>query len=96
MGGGVSDVSIFEMKATTSDTHLGGEGFDIRNVDFFVQDVERKNRKKDLTGNHRAIRRLRAQCERAKRTLSSSTQATIEIDPLFDGIDFTLGYESSV
>merc|ERR1711912_110928 len=57
--------------------------------DFCMQDFKRKNRGKDLAGNNRAIRRLRTQCERAKRTLSSSTQATIEIDSLFDGIDYT-------
>merc|ERR1711861_38361 len=63
--------------------------FDNRIVDFCIQDFKRKNRGKDLTGNQRALRRLRTQCERAKRTLSSSTQATIEIDSLFDGIDFS-------
>eukprot|EP00397_Hematodinium_sp_SG-2012_P025695 GEMP01026864.1.p1 GENE.GEMP01026864.1~~GEMP01026864.1.p1 ORF type:complete len:648 (-),score=168.04 GEMP01026864.1:336-2279(-) len=96
MGGGTFDVSllsiedgIFEVKATAGDTHLGGEDFDNRVVDFCKQDFKRKNRGKDLEGNHRAIRRLRTQCERAKRTLSSSTQATIEIDSLFDGIDYT-------
>merc|ERR1712078_505236 len=71
------------------DTHLGGEDFDNRIVDFCIQDFKRKNRGKDLMGNQRALRRLRTQCERAKRTLSSSTQATIEIDSLFDGIDFS-------
>merc|ERR1711871_1847637 len=96
MGGGTFDVSIltiedgiFEVKATAGDTHLGGEDFDNRIVDFCMQDFKRKNRGKDLAGNNRAIRRLRTQCERAKRTLSSSTQATIEIDSLFDGIDFS-------
>jgi heat shock protein 1/8 len=96
MGGGTFDVSlltiedgIFEVKATAGDTHLGGEDFDNRVVDFCMQDFKRKNRGKDLAGNNRAIRRLRTQCERAKRTLSSSTQATIEIDSLFDGIDYT-------
>merc|ERR1711904_439699 len=96
MGGGTFDVSlltiedgIFEVKATAGDTHLGGEDFDNRIVDFCIQDFKRKNRGKDLTGNQRALRRLRTQCERAKRTLSSSTQATIEIDSLFDGIDFS-------
>lgn len=96
MGGGTFDVSlltiedgIFEVKATAGDTHLGGEDFDNRIVDFCVQDFKRKNRGKDLTGNQRALRRLRTQCERAKRTLSSSTQATIEIDSLFEGIDFS-------
>jgi L1 cell adhesion molecule like protein len=96
MGGGTFDVSlltiedgIFEVKATAGDTHLGGEDFDNRIVDFCMQDFKRKNRGKTLDGNQRALRRLRTQCERAKRTLSSSTQATIEIDSLFDGIDFS-------
>merc|ERR1711920_477896 len=95
MGGGTFDVSlltiedgIFEVKATAGDTHLGGEDFDNRIVDFCMQDFKRKNRGKDLASNQRALRRLRTQCERAKRTLSSSTQATIEIDSLFDGIDY--------
>merc|ERR1712063_64996 len=96
LGGGTFDVSlltiedgIFEVKATAGDTHLGGEDFDNRIVDFCMQDFKRKNRGKDLSGNPRSLRRLRTQCERAKRTLSSSTQATIEIDSLFDGIDFS-------
>merc|ERR1719482_58247 len=96
MGGGTFDVSlltiedgIFEVKATAGDTHLGGEDFDNRMVDFCMQDFKRKNRGADLAGNHRALRRLRTQCERAKRTLSSSTQATIEIDSLFDGMDYS-------
>merc|ERR1711937_352557 len=84
---GIED-GIFEVKSTAGDTHLGGEDFDNRLVDFCCQDFKRKNRGKDLAGNQRAIRRLRTQCERAKRTLSSSTQATIEIDSLFDGIDY--------
>merc|ERR1712100_731959 len=96
MGGGTFDVSIltiedgiFEVKATAGDTHLGGEDFDNRIVDFCIQDFKRKNRGQDLSGNQRALRRLRTQCERAKRTLSSSTQATIEIDSLFEGIDYS-------
>jgi len=96
MGGGTFDVSlltiedgIFEVKATAGDTHLGGEDFDNRLLDFCVQDFKRKNRGKDPTGNQRALRRLRTQCERAKRTLSSSTNATIEIDSLFDGVDYS-------
>merc|ERR1739848_904554 len=95
LGGGTFDVSvlsiedgIFEVKSTNGDTHFGGEDFDNKLVDFCCQDFKRKNRGKDLAGNQRAIRRLRTQCERAKRTLSSSTQATIEIDSLFDGIDY--------
>jgi len=96
LGGGTFDVSlltieegIFEVKATAGDTHLGGEDFDNRLVEFCCSDFKRKNRGKDLQGNQRALRRLRTQCERAKRTLSSSTQATIEIDSLFEGIDFS-------
>ncbi|KAL8021336.1 Heat shock 70 kDa protein [Plasmopara halstedii] len=94
LGGGTFDVSllsieegIFEVKATAGDTHLGGEDFDNRLVDHFVQEFKRKHRK-DLSQNQRALRRLRTACERAKRTLSSSAQAYIEIDSLFDGIDF--------
>jgi len=95
MGGGTFDVSlltiedgIFEVKSTAGDTHLGGEDFDNRLVDFCMQDFKRKNRGKDMAGNHRAIRRLRTQCERAKRTLSSSTTAQIVVDSLFEGIDY--------
>merc|ERR1711933_423122 len=79
MGGGTFDVSlltiedgIFEVKATAGDTHLGGEDFDNRMVDFCIQDFKRKNCGQDISGNQRALRRLRTQCERAKRTLSSS------------------------
>jgi L1 cell adhesion molecule like protein len=94
LGGGTFDVSlltieegIFEVKATAGDTHLGGEDFDNRLVTFFAQEFKRKN-KKDISGNARALRRLRTACERAKRTLSSAAQTTIEIDSLFEGIDF--------
>jgi len=94
LGGGTFDVSlltieegIFEVKATAGDTHLGGEDFDNRLVNHFVQEFKRKN-KKDLSSNARALRRLRTACERAKRTLSSAAQTSIEIDSLFDGIDF--------
>ena len=75
------------MKATAGDTHLGGEDFDNRMVNHFVTEFKRKN-KKDITGNARSMRRLRTACERAKRTLSSSTQTSIEIDSLFEGVDF--------
>merc|ERR1712027_12273 len=68
-------------------THLGGEDFDNELVNHFVTEFKRKN-KKDMTGNKRSMRRLRTTCERAKRTLSSSTQASVEIDSLFDGHDF--------
>lgn len=94
LGGGTFDVSlltiddgIFEVKATAGDTHLGGEDFDNRMVEFFTQEFKRKARK-DISSNPRALRRLRTACERAKRTLSSSTQAYLEIDSLFDGVDF--------
>jgi len=94
LGGGTFDVSIlsiddgiFEVKATAGDTHLGGEDFDNRMVDHFTKEFLRKH-KKDLTKNKRALRRLRTACERAKRTLSASAQASVEIDSLFEGVDF--------
>jgi len=94
LGGGTFDVSIlsieggiFEVKSTAGDTHLGGEDFDNRMVDHFVNEFKRKH-KKDISSNKRALRRLRTACERAKRTLSASAQANIEIDSLFEGIDF--------
>ena len=94
LGGGTFDVSIlsidegiFEVKSTAGDTHLGGEDFDNRMVDHFVQEFKRKH-KKDISGNKRALRRLRSACERAKRTLSSAAQANIEIDSLFEGMDY--------
>nr|QNF22888.1 putative heat shock protein isoform 3 [Lycosa tarantula] len=95
LGGGTFDVSvlnidegsIFEVKATAGDTHLGGEDFDSRLVNYFADEFQRKF-KKDLRRNPRAVRRLRTAAERAKRTLSSSTEASIEIDALFEGMDF--------
>ncbi|KAL4328444.1 hypothetical protein HN51_026717 [Arachis hypogaea] len=94
LGGGTFDVSlltieegIFEVKATAGDTHLGGEDFDNRLVNHFAAEFKRKH-KKDISTNARALRRLRTACERAKRTLSSTAQTTIEIDSLFEGIDF--------
>jgi len=94
LGGGTFDVSVlaidegmFEVKSTAGDTHLGGEDFDNRLVDHFVSEFKRKH-KKDLTSSKRALRRLRTACERAKRTLSVSAQANVEIDSLFEGADF--------
>jgi L1 cell adhesion molecule like protein len=94
LGGGTFDVSllsidegVFEVKATAGDTHLGGEDFDQRMMDHFVKEFKRQH-KLDLTQSDRAVRRLRTACERAKRTLSSSTKANIEIDSLYEGIDF--------
>ncbi|GAV03608.1 HSP70-13 [Ramazzottius varieornatus] len=95
LGGGTFDVSIltvsegsmFEVRSTAGDTHLGGEDFDNRMVNYFVEEFQRKF-KKDLKSNARALRRLRTACERAKRTLSSSTEASVEIDSLHEGVDF--------
>ena len=94
LGGGTFDVSlltidegIFEVKATAGDTHLGGEDFDSRLVKHFIQEFKRKT-KVDITSNNRALRRMRTACERAKRTLSSTTVANIEIDSLAEGHDF--------
>merc|ERR1712117_608963 len=94
LGGGTFDVSvltiedgIFEVKSTSGDTHLGGEDFDNRMVNHFMTEFKRKH-KRDIAGNKRAVRRLRTACERAKRTLSASAQASIEIDSLYEGIDF--------
>lgn len=81
------DEGIFEVRATAGDTHLGGEDFDNRLVEHFTAEFKRKH-KNDISGNPRAIRRLRTACERAKRTLSSATQASIEIDSLYEGEDF--------
>ncbi|TKC45247.1 hypothetical protein EI555_000905 [Monodon monoceros] len=93
-GGATFDVSVLtiedgisEVKSTAGDTHLGGEDFDNRMVNHFIAEFKRKH-KKDIGENKRAVRRLRTACERAKRTLSSSTQATIEIDSLCEGINF--------
>lgn len=95
LGGGTFDVSIlsidegslFEVKSTAGDTHLGGEDFDNRLVNHFAEEFKRKH-KRDLKDNTRGLRRLRTACERAKRTLSSSTEASLEIDALHEGIDF--------
>ena len=93
-GGGTFDVSlltiedgVFEVKATAGDTHLGGEDFDSRLVEYFCDEFKKKY-KKDLRDNKKSLRRLRTSCERAKRTLSSSSTAVIECDSLYEGIDF--------
>ena len=93
-GGGTHDVTllsvedgIFEVKATAGDSHLGGEDLDNILVDHFTKEFKRKS-KKDLTGNPKALRRLRTACEKAKRNLSSSTQSSVELDSLHDGEDF--------
>ncbi|KAH7672973.1 heat shock protein 70, partial [Aphelenchoides avenae] len=95
LGGGTFDVSIlsiaegslFEVKSTAGDTHLGGEDFDDRLLQHFLTEFKRKHGR-EIKNNPRAIRRLRTACERAKRTLSSSASAIVEVDSLYDGIDF--------
>jgi len=89
LGGGTLDVSLltieqglFQVKATSGDTHLGGEDFDNRLVNFCKKEFESKNKKSNIIWKPRSIKRLSAACERAKRTLSSATQATIELDSL--------------
>ena len=94
LGGGTFDVSllniddgIFEVRATAGDTHLGGEDFDNLLMQHFMAEFKRKH-KVDISENKRSMRRLKTACEKAKRTLSSSSTANVEIDSLFDGIDF--------
>ncbi|KEG08435.1 heat shock 70 kDa protein [Trypanosoma grayi] len=93
LGGGTFDVTlltiesgVFEVKATAGDTHLGGEDFDNRLVDYFATEFKTRFGK-DVRGNARAVRRLRSACERVKRTLSSSANASVEIDALYEGCD---------
>ena len=95
-GGGTHDLSVltledgvFEVRATAGDTHLGGEDFDNSLVAFCSEEFKKKT-KIDLAGNARALRRLRTACERAKRTLSSATQTTVEVDSLAEGEDFSV------
>ena len=94
IGGGTFDVSllsiddgVFEVRATAGDTHLGGEDFDNRLMSHFISEFKRKS-KQDISSNKRSMRRLRTAVERAKRTLSSSATANIEVDSLYEGIDF--------
>ena len=98
LGGGTFDVSlltidngVFEVKATAGDTHLGGEDFDNRMVNLCIEEFKRKS-KKDITGNDRGLRRLRTACERAKRTLSNSSSTKVEVEALFDGVDFEMTF----
>merc|ERR1719493_223060 len=94
LGGGTFDVSlltidegIFQVLATAGDTHLGGEDFDNRLVEFCIQDFKKKN-KLDIRESARAMRRLRTACEQAKRSLSGARRVTIEVDTLYEGIDY--------
>lgn len=93
-GGGTLDVSIltteeglYEFKSTASDPHLGGEDFDNRMVDYFIDEFRSKHQQ-DMSQNKRAVQRLRTACERAKLTLSMTSKANIDIDSLYQGIDF--------
>lgn len=95
LGGGTFDVSlltiqgkVFAVKATAGDTHLGGEDFDNALLDHFKAEFKRRS-KHDISDDPRALRRLRSACERAKRTLSSVTQTTVEVDSLYSGTDFS-------
>jgi len=81
------DEGIFEVKATAGDSHLGGEDFDTRLVEHFIEEFKKKH-KKDMRENKRSVRRLRSECEKAKRTLSSASVASIEMDSLYEGLDF--------
>lgn len=95
LGGGTFDVTllhidngVFEVSATSGNTHLGGEDFDQRLMDYFIAQFKRKNGK-DISKEKRSIQRLRKQCENAKRTLSTQTSATVDCEALYDGIDFS-------
>ncbi|RLN23463.1 luminal-binding protein 3-like [Panicum miliaceum] len=95
LGGGTFDVSVlaidngvFEVLATNGDTHLGGEDFDQRVMDYFIKLIKRKHGR-DIAGDARALGKLRRECERAKRALSNQHQVRVEIEALFDGVDFS-------
>ncbi|CAI9093417.1 OLC1v1028916C2 [Oldenlandia corymbosa var. corymbosa] len=95
LGGGTFDVSIltidngvFEVLATNGDTHLGGEDFDQRIMEYFIKLIKKKHGK-DISKDNRALGKLRREAERAKRALSSQHQVRVEIESLFDGVDFS-------
>ncbi|AEE28393.1 unnamed protein product [Arabidopsis thaliana] len=95
LGGGTFDVSIltidngvFEVLSTSGDTHLGGEDFDHRVMDYFIKLVKKKYNK-DISKDHKALGKLRRECELAKRSLSNQHQVRVEIESLFDGVDFS-------
>ena len=94
LGGGTFDVSlltidsgVFEVLATNGDTHLGGEDFDQRVMDYFVKMIKKKTGK-DIRSNSRALQKLRREVEKGKRALSSVHSTVIEVDSLIDGVDF--------
>lgn len=96
LGGGTFDVTlltidhgVFEVKATSGNTHLGGEDFDQRLMDYCILQFKRKNNGIDISKDKRALQRLRKQCENAKRTLSTQSSAAIDCEALYQGIDFS-------
>lgn len=97
LGGGTFDVSlvtidkkgIFKVKAVAGDTNLGGQDFDNLMVNHFVKQFNEKH-KKDISGNIKALGRLKAACEKSKRVLSSATETILEIDALHEGVDFSM------
>merc|ERR1712072_130509 len=95
LGGGTFDVSIltidngvFEVISTNGDTHLGGEDFDQRIMEYFIKLIKRKHGK-DISSDSKAVQKLRREAERAKRTLLNQHQVRVEIEALFDGVDFS-------
>ncbi|KAI3986896.1 hypothetical protein MKX01_014597 [Papaver californicum] len=95
LGGGTFDVSIlnidngvFEVLSTNGDTHLGGEDFDHRVMDYFIKLIKKKHGK-DISKDNKALGKLRRECERAKRALSNQHQVRVEIESLYDGLDFS-------
>ncbi|KAJ3692990.1 hypothetical protein LUZ60_012085 [Juncus effusus] len=95
LGGGTFDVSIltidngvFEVLATNGDTHLGGEDFDQRIMEYFIKLIKKKHNK-DISKDNRALGKLKREAERAKRALSNQHQVRVEIESLFDGVDFS-------
>lgn len=95
LGGGTFDVSVlaldngvFEVLSTSGDTHLGGEDFDHRVMEYFIKLIKKKYNK-DISKDNKALGKLRRECERAKRALSSQHQVRVEIESLFDGVDFS-------
>ena len=100
-GGGTHDVTLltleeglFQVVATCGNSHLGGEDMDNRLINWCIEDFKRRF-KKDISQSDKSLRRLRTACERTKRTLSSSVQATVEIDALYDGIDYNVNITRS-
>ena len=97
LGGGTFDVTlltidngVFEVRATSGDTHLGGEDFDQRLMAHCVESFKRKHKGMDVSDDPKALQRIRKQCELAKRALSSATQTTVDVDAVHQGIDLSI------